>query len=157
MTPLAAKTLEIAASYIGTHEVPPGSNRGTLIDAWLRRRGLDPTKGSYPWCAAFVSGCIEDAANACAELLKFRRSASCHRLVELNDPDLYLAAPEPGCVFVHLNADYTGHTGFVELVNDDGTLATIEGNTDAAGGRTGGQVMRQTRAAGYAQVFLRIA
>jgi hypothetical protein len=99
---------------------------------------------------------IEDAANALPELLQLHRSARCKNLVELNH-EFYLAAPEPGCIFVHLNADGTGHTGFIETVNADGSLSSLEGNTDAAGGRTGGQVMRQTRSPGYAQVFIRIA
>lgn len=112
---------------------------------------MDPESGSYPWCAAFVCT-IATASGA----LQLRKSASCKRLVDLN-PDLHLAAPVDGCIFVHLAPDGHGHTGFVERVNHDGTLSTIEGNTDAAGGRTGGQVMRQTRPAGYAQAFLKVA
>lgn len=154
MTPLAQRALELAASYIGVHEVPPGSNRGVLIDAWLRRRGLDPTKGSYPWCAAFVSGCIEDAANDLHELLQFHRSARCAVLAELNQ-SLWLPAPEAGCVFVHLNADGTGHTGFVTGV-DGANMQTLEGNTDANGSRTGGSVCRQVRPASYAAHFIAI-
>lgn len=145
---VAQTAIELAAAAIGVHEQPPGSNRGPEVDEYLRNVGLDPASGSYPWCAAFVST-MATAAGA----LQLRKSASCQRLVELNH-DLVLAAPEDGCIFVHLSPNHTGHTGFVEHVNDDGSLSTIEGNTDAAGGRTGGQVMRQMRSAGYAQVFL---
>jgi hypothetical protein len=40
------------------------------------------------------------------------------------------------------------HVGFVERVEPDGTIVTIEGNTDERGGRTGGKVMRKARRAG---------
>ena len=151
MTPTAQTALELAAAAIGVCEHPPGSNRGPEVDEYLRNVGLDPAAGNYPWCAAFVCT-MATAAGA----LQLRKSASCQRLVELNTP-LILAAPQDGCIFVHLNPNHTGHTGFVERVNPDGSLATIEGNTDAQGGRTGGQVMRQTRSPGYAQVFLSIS
>jgi hypothetical protein len=151
MTPLAQTALELAAAAIGVREDPPGSNRGPEVDEYLRNVGLDPAMGSYPWCAAFVCT-MATAAGA----LQLRKSAACKRLVEINT-GLLLAAPEDGCIFVHLLPDGHGHTGFVEAVNPDGTLATIEGNTDGSGSRTGGCVMRQQRAAGYAQVFLKIA
>lgn len=37
------------------------------------------------------------------------------------------------------------HVGIVEQVLSDGRFVTIEGNTDSAGGRTGGRVMRKVR------------
>lgn len=155
-SPLAAKVLEIATSKLGVREDPPGSNRGKDVDIFLRSVGLNPANGRYPWCAALVSYCIEEAAEVLSLPLLFRRSASCQRLVELNY-QLDLAAPEVGCVFVHLNPNHTGHTGFVTAAHADGSFDSIEGNTDVAGGRTGGQVMRHTRPAAYAASFLRVA
>jgi hypothetical protein len=150
VTDVARAALELAAAAIGVREHPPGSNRGPEIDEYLRNVGLDRGMGSYPWCAAFVCT-MATAAGA----LQLRKSAACLRLVELNHA-LALPVPEDGCIFVHLLPDGHGHTGFVERVNDDGTLATIEGNTDGSGSRTGGCVMRQQRAAGYAQVYLAV-
>lgn len=155
MTPLAQYALKVAESYLGVTEHPPGSNRGPEVDAWLRRRGLDPAAKSYPWCAAFLSACIEDAADALADLPAFKRSASCQRLVDLN-PDLVLAAPEPGSVFVMLHPDHTGHTGFVVELAPGGGFTSLEGNSDAAGSRTGGSVVRNVRPAGCAQHFIAI-
>lgn len=37
------------------------------------------------------------------------------------------------------------HAGIVESVRSDGRFVTIEGNTDVAGGRSGGRVMRKVR------------
>lgn len=155
-SPLAARVLEIAAGQLGVREDPPGSNRGPEVDVYLRAVGLNPSAGHYPWCAAFVGWCIEEAANELHLPLLFRRSASCQRLTELNY-QLDLPGPQSGSVFVHLNPNHTGHAGFVTVAHPDGSFESIEGNTDAAGGRTGGQVMRHTRAASYAATFLRIA
>ena len=41
------------------------------------------------------------------------------------------------------------HVGVIEAVRADGRLVVLEGNTDEAGGRTGGQVMRKVRARTY--------
>lgn len=51
------------------------------------------------------------------------------------------------------------HTGLVERVIDSDTVTTLEGNTDSAGGGSGGQVMRHERSAyivgyGYPQAAL---
>jgi hypothetical protein len=40
------------------------------------------------------------------------------------------------------------HVGIVESVRPDGSIVTIEGNTDERGGRTGGKVMRKVRRVG---------
>ena len=85
-------------------------------------------------------------------LLQLRRTASCHRLIELNQ-GLVLAEPEDGCIGVHLNPDGTGHAVFI--VNAL-TLDTIEGNSDANGSRTGGSVVRNVRPRDYFAAFLAI-
>lgn len=155
MTELAAKVLEIAESQLGVKEHPPGSNRGPEVDRYLNAVGLDAVRQSYPWCAAFVSYCIKQADVDLPQPKKFRGSARCLRLVELNQ-DLQLERPEPGCIFIHLKPDTNGHTGFVTAVTEDG-IETIEGNSDAAGSRTGGQVVRQKRPFDYVECYLRIA
>ncbi len=52
--PLLAGALRVAAEEIGVMENPPGSNRGPKVDQYLRTVGLDPSNGSFAWCAAFV-------------------------------------------------------------------------------------------------------
>lgn len=42
------------------------------------------------------------------------------------------------------------HVGLVESLRPDGRIITLEGNTDVAGGRTGGQYMRKVRGANIA-------
>lgn len=157
MTALAARVLELATEEIGVREDPPGSNRGAQVDRYLRSVGLDPATKPYPWCAAFICWCILTALEGLPQPRQFRTSAKCLRLVELNQA-LLLERPETGCIFIHLNPDGTGHCGFVVAVNDsEGILSTIEGNTDARGSRTGGQVMAQSRPLDYATAYLRVA
>ena len=153
---LAAKALEIAASYLGVTEHPPHSNRGPEVDAFLRSVGLNPEAKSYPWCAAMVSYCVEQAAEALHMPLRFRRTASCARMAELNYR-LEISGPEPGAVFIHLNPDHTGHAGFVTQVLPGGLFRDISGNSDANGSRTGGSVCSNVRPISYAAHFLRLA
>ena len=48
------------------------------------------------------------------------------------------AEVRPGMIFIMDHGGGLGHTGLVEKVNG-GLLTTIEGNTDASGGREGGR------------------
>jgi len=155
---LAEKAIEIASAKLGVKEVPAGSNRGPDVDVFLRAVHLDAAKGSYPWCAGFVCWAVQQAAAASGVSPTFRSAASVVSLRDHNQ-SLTLSDPEPGCIFLHFveGPKLHGHTGFVIGVRPDGSLDTLEGNTDGAGSRTGGCVMRQHRPAGYAQAFLRIA
>lgn len=157
MTALAEAALRFARSQVGVSETPPGSNRGYMIDEYQRHCGLELADGEpgHPWCAAFVSWCVDKGAATVPLIPKFRRSARCFRLVELNR-ELHLTRAEPGCVFVHLNPNGSGHTGFVVAVEADGTLITLEGNTDKGGSSNGGEVMLRTRPASYSQCFIEL-
>jgi hypothetical protein len=156
MTNLAQRTIERAVEALGVTEHPHGSNRGPEVDQYLRSVGLDPTREAYPWCAAFVCYQIGHASVDIHEPTTLKRTASCRKLVEFNHA-LALAEPEDGCIFVHLTPDGHGHTGFVVTARSDGSIQTIEGNSDASGSRTGGSVVRQVRGPAYAQHYLRIA
>lgn len=127
---LAEKTIEIARSCVGVRENPPKSNRGPEIDGFLLAVGLDPSAGSWPWCASFISWCVREAALRVGGPPQFRRSASALSLAAKN-PGLVMAAPDDvPCIFVidHHSAG-TGHAGFVAELLEDGHLLTIEGNT----------------------------
>ena len=155
---LSDKTIEIARDQVGVTEHPPGSNRGPEVDRYLRSAGLDPAKGAYPWCAALVSWCVLEATKAVGGPPQFRGSAGALRLVELNG-NLRLVGPIPGCVFVMDHGAGKGHAGFVLSIDeeDPDLLLTLEGNTDAAGSRTGGQCMIRTRRRDEIHAYLRVA
>ncbi len=60
--PFLAAVIEAAKSQIGKLEQPLGSNRGPEVDLYLKAAGLNPAAGSFPWCAAFLYWCCEQAA-----------------------------------------------------------------------------------------------
>lgn len=62
------------------------------------------------------------------------------------------SAPRMGAVvfFQWPGMGRIAHVGIVEAVRPDGSIVTLEGNTDVAGGRTGGRFMRKVRRANVA-------
>lgn len=153
-SPLTAEALKVAASQIGVMEQPPGSNRGPEVDRYLRAVGLDPTEGSFPWCAAFVFSCFNEAARALgrknpvvrtAGVLDHWTQAGARGIARISAGKAHMheALVTPGLIFVIDTGGGTGHTGLVERV-DNGKLVTIEGNTNDGGSREGVGVFRRT-------------
>jgi Putative peptidoglycan binding domain/CHAP domain len=146
-TPVQQKAIEIALSQVGNMENPLGSNRGPEVDGYLRSVGLNPAGGSFPWCAAFVYFCFQQAATQLgvanpaiqdAGVLDCWNKAGrmpVHRIAAseaITIPSLI----KPGMVFVLKTGASTGHMGLVEKVQGN-RLTTIEGNTNVSGAREG--------------------
>jgi peptidoglycan hydrolase-like protein with peptidoglycan-binding domain len=155
-TPLLSGAVQLAVSQIGVLEKPLGSNRGPEVDRYLRAAGLDPTRGSFPWCAAFVYFCFNEAAKALgrrnpvvrtAGVLDHWQRAGEKGVARITAASAHLheALVRPGHVFVIDTGDPggAGHTGLVEAVSA-GKLVTIEGNTNDGGAREGIGVFRRT-------------
>ncbi len=151
-SPLLAKVLEIARNEIGVLEDPPGSNRGQRIEEYLASTRLG---GGYPWCAAFVYWCFEQAAyklgidNPCintAGVLDHwnRAGQEGNRRITHTQANADPQLVHPGMIFIIDTGDPggAGHTGLVERV-EGGKLVTIEGNTNEGGGREGIGVFRR--------------
>ena len=136
-TPLLNTTLQVAASQVGVVEVPPNSNRGPMVDQYLRSVGLDPEGNHFSWCAAFVYWCFQQAADQLgmdnpliktAGCLDHWNRATCNKITKqnaLNDPSLI----RPGFIFIIDHGNGSGHSGLVES-SGGGLLNTIEGNTN---------------------------
>lgn len=149
-SPLLATVMQAAVSQLGVREDPPGSNRGPMVDRYLASVGLDSKDDSYPWCAAFLYWCFEQAAVAggvsnpvtrTAAVLEHWRKSPARRIESAQatgDPALV----EPGFIFVIATGGGHGHTGLVEAVRG-GKLTTIEGNTNEGGSREGIGVFRR--------------
>jgi CHAP domain/Putative peptidoglycan binding domain len=153
-TKLRAAVLKFADSEVGTMEKPAGSNRGPKVDEYLRSVGLNPAAGSFPWCAAFVYWCFQQAAKELKVTNPAVRTAGVLDLwnragnagVQRIAASEAIAKPslvKPGLVFVLSTGAGNGHTGFVESV-DGVVLTTIEGNTNLGGSREGVGVFRRT-------------
>jgi CHAP domain/Putative peptidoglycan binding domain len=149
---LLAKALAIAATQVGVLEQPRNSNRGPMVDQYLRRAGVTP---GLAWCCAFTYWCFDEAAQQLGRANPVVKTAGClahwngavkaggqriTRAHAVADPGLIL----PGQVFIMDFGGGKGHTGFVESVVG-GQVRTIEGNTDASMTREGGGVYRLTR------------
>ncbi len=135
----AHKVLDIARKQIGKTEAPPSSNN-CLFSRWY------PMPGS-PWCAMFVSWVLDKAGISGYKHAYTPTGADLFR----REDRWFTARPEPGDV-VYFDfpdsLDRIQHVGFVEKVNADGTVATIEGNTsagDAGSQDNGGGVFRRVR------------
>ena len=130
-------------SQLGTTENPPGSNR-TAYCEWYGLTG--------PWCAMFVSWCffIEGLLLAASTSKGFAYTPAGAQWFKKKGR--WTQTPERGhMVFFDFPNDSVkriSHVGIVTGVNADGSIDTIEGNTDERGGRTGGKVMRRRRAVG---------
>jgi hypothetical protein len=152
---LLGAALAVAVSQIGVMERPAGSNRGPEVDAYLREAGLDPTTGSYPWCAAFVYHCFKAGAAQLGRANPVVRTAGVldhwHRATDRGVATVSAARAhvhetlvQPGHIFVIDTGapGGAGHTGLVERIAS-GKLITIEGNTNDGGSRDGIGVFRR--------------
>lgn len=151
---LLARVLQIAGAEEArqVREVPPNSNRGPDVEAYLRRAGVGP---GLAWCCAFVYWCFDEAALALARANPMFKTAGClahwngapsmgARRLTRNQAVADPARVQPGMVFIMDFGGGAGHTGLVESVAG-GHIATLEGNTDASKTREGGGVYRLTR------------
>lgn len=125
-----------------------GQNRGPDVEKYLSFVNVGP--GS-PWCAAFVSWCLAHAGWP-----RFK-SASVAAWARWGIHSARtLKKPARGCLFYYLNADGTGHIGFV-VKAALGLIYTIEGNTNDEGSREGYEVCRRIRkASAYQYIDVRV-
>lgn len=136
MTNTAAAVLARAATQIGIGETPPRSNRNKFTD-WY---GIGPAQ----WCDIFVSW-VGNQSGAADIIGRFAYTPS-HANWFKKAGRWHTKAPRAGdVVFFDFGLGRISHVGFVEKVLSNGTLQTIEGNTDVSGSRTGGKVMRKHR------------
>jgi hypothetical protein len=129
----AADTLAVARRNLGIAE---GKNNDNPYAA------IAGDANHAAWCASFVRACLVVAG----VIKKGAPSAYCPTFKESLQP-VARADVRPGDVmFIWFpSMGRVAHTGLVEAVFPT-YVVTIEGNTDVAGGRTGGKVMRKKRA-----------
>jgi hypothetical protein len=149
MTPLTPTFLIAAASSLVGLSDEGGTNRGPMIDLFLREVNRRPGE---PWCAAFVHHVgywSHFASFVKRSSWPLPSTASCHALGEYAKArGVLLEEPHDGDVFLLWHAPITqfAHAGIVERVRDRGAMAggtewfdcdTIEGNSDAGDSRDG--------------------
>lgn len=142
----ANDVISLAASFIGTHEEPPGSNNVIFNTDYYGGEVYDP---SLAWCCAFVWD-IFRMADASNLFLDGGKTAYC--------PTVASWAINTGRVCVYGEAKYgdlvlfdwdrdgiADHIGFVVGLNEDDSLETIEGNTSDSDHSNGGWVLGRRR------------
>lgn len=144
MAAIAVKTtskqvLDKARSQLGVHEIPYGTNR-TPYSVWYGMIG--------PWCAMFVSWVLYMAGSP-IPITTSKGFAYCPYGVNYFKKKGAWAGPstrpQPGWLVFFDFIGRPSHVGLVEGIASDGRIITLEGNTNGAGSRTGGNVMRHYR------------
>jgi surface antigen len=135
----AARVLQVARSQIGYTE---GRNDDTKYGRWY---GMN----NAPWCAIFVSW-VASMAGASKIIPKHAYTPAGAQWFK--DRGRWGTKPRVGAI-VYFNFPGDGvnrisHVGIVEAVKADGSIVTIEGNTNAAGDRLGAGVFRKIRKVG---------
>ena len=124
----------IAKSFVGTREI--GNNGGPQVTRFLKSVGLRP---GNPWCAAFVSFCLDSAkiktlrtrSGLARHFISKNKTIKATKVMQTNQE------LPPGTVVVWRRGTTTfGHVGFVDSWKGKAGT-TIEGNTSS--GRSGSQ------------------
>ena len=139
----AAAVLDRARAELGTAESPVGSNR-VKYNTWYYGRAVSGS--AYPWCAVFVSW-IAAQAGALAAAIIPKHAYTPTGAAWFKGRGQWSRTPRVGSIVYYQwpGMNRISHVGIVEAVHADGSWTAIEGNTDGAGSRTGGRVMRQRR------------
>lgn len=138
------KITTIAASYIGQKEKPNNSGFvDPVFESKMRRLARFYT--GAPWCAFFAELVWIEAEQDATLILP----SAVGTMVEASGRGNWHTTAVPGAVAVWRkfeggNKTNQGHVAIVESVAPDG-FTTIEGNTNAAGGREGDTVARKQR------------
>lgn len=121
-TDFRRELLDVARREIGTHEATDHNDGAVTKYPGAFGRGVEK------WCADFTSWVSKQAGG------EMNQPYTPSVVKELKSRGLWKgrADPEPGdLVLFDWNHDKVAdHIGLVETVNDDGTIGTIEGNTD---------------------------
>ncbi len=130
------QTLDLFRSQLGVHEDPSGSN--------CQKYSHHFRLPCQAWCADCVCYILEQA-----HALDVPRSSYTPTLAAgyKKAGRWFSSHPRPGDVVFFDFIGRISHVGIVEAVRNSSpiSIVTLEGNTDVAGGRTGGRVMRHVR------------
>jgi hypothetical protein len=149
---LPSAIIKVATAEIGVTEVN-GTNCGPRVNEYKAATVL-PAKESWPWCAAFVCWVVREAAARAGvpftNTFKRPTTAGAYAFEPWSlaqDDSTWTKKPhrgdiEPGDIVIFTFS----HIGIaVSRPDRNGYVLTVEGNTDGAGSREGGAVLRKSR------------
>jgi hypothetical protein len=160
---------QVAREYLGTKET--STNRGPhLAEFWAKTSYPSGATDRQPWCSAFATFCAVEGDRrspelalrvpptfpAVAQWLPWARDPKNGCLIFTSaDVAQGKQAPMAGDIVIFLPR--LSHIGIVaQDYHGTGPVATIEGNTNAAGSREGDGVWVKSRALNFCGSFIRI-
>ncbi len=146
-----SKVVEIALKYIGERETP--NNSGFKDSEFEQKMSHVGWQKGQAWCAYFTELVWKEAfPEKFDELDKLFNAGAVATFTNFAKDTDYICdkMPEPGAVVIWQHykdgkPTWMGHAGIIESF-DSVNLYTIEGNTNAQGGREGIEVAKKTRA-----------
>lgn len=123
----------------------PGTNNYTKYGKWIGCNG-------QPWCHSFVSWCANEAgisSNIIPKTAGTHAGANWFKKQKQFIKPSKENPPKRGDLMYHDSGGGKGHVGIVIAYNGDGTVTTIEGNTNNAGSREGTIVTKKERKFSY--------
>ncbi|MEX0662127.1 MAG: CHAP domain-containing protein [Balneolaceae bacterium] len=131
--PIIPDHLQIAQSYIGT--VDNGDNTGTTVNQFLSSVGLNP---GYPWCAAFVSFCLDQPTDPAVIAPEMRSALASdfisRKSIKASHVITGIRKPKPGYLAIYRRGNgIFGHIAMVEHW-DQKCGQIIAGNTSPPDG-----------------------
>jgi hypothetical protein len=156
---------EIATKYIGVKETgnnKAGDSQELLAIFKSDSLTINGATDGYPWCAAFVSFCVQKLLNNSPFFLTTQppKEASVSRF-------LNIWAKNNNCLIFPRNSEFFtpqkgdivvftfSHIGIVESVSGR-MVTTIEGNTNDAGSREGSVIARKIRVNSIIKSYIRL-
>lgn len=138
--PKAELALHIASHQVRLKVREVTSNWSPVIKTYLAAAGIF---SPAPWCAAFVTWCLK-AAGFPGPFPKYPGSTWWWIFEAMKRKAFKRGNPKRGDLFVW-NHNGSGHIGFVAEVLADGSVRTLEGNTNDNGSREGVAAMERRR------------
>jgi predicted chitinase len=140
--PALTRLLDVERSQLGIQEHPHGSNNVKYNTAYYGHPVHNSAHTNYAWCVVFQWWCFQRAGIPTSA---FPKSPNVFAVRDwYKKRGRFDHTPRVGSLAIFSFS----HIALVEKVLTHGRIQTIEGNTDAAGGRTGGKVMRKIRRSG---------
>jgi hypothetical protein len=147
-TSLSYRAMQYLIAQNGVRE-RTGNNDGTAVETFLRCVGLG--KG-YSWCMAFIYWAFYMASTDTKKYLPLKKTGGCMDQYNFCKSApfetlsvLHPAAPMVTDIFIIDLHKGAGHTGMITGLNLDGTVSTIEGNTNDNGSANGDGVYERKR------------
>lgn len=151
---LGLRLCDIAAGEVGTKEV--GENGGPRIREYQAATWLAP--GAWPWCAAFICWLLKKAAALPFEAPRTAGAWDFERWArEQASKGVRLLKPRQSIQRGDIVIFTFSHIGLCVGGERAGIINTIEGNTDAGGGREGDGVYAKTREVRLVRSHIRFA